>query len=145
MKMSQLVWMSSLVDSTVAQLLYMSTSVISFLAVLGQNTIICPVILISKNKSIIIRIAAKTFLKVPINSYRLYSFPWDIEADFLQEIHNEKRRGEHICKLSNIYTIIWRLWNITNKKGNLWCCNLNHLFNVYWFGNVYVIAQMKSR
>ena len=46
--------MSSFVDSTVPQLLDMSTSVISFLAVLGQNVIIGPVILISKNKSIII-------------------------------------------------------------------------------------------
>ena len=55
--------MSSLVDTTVAQLPDMSTSVISFLAVLGQNTIIYPMILISKNKSIIIRIAAKTFSK----------------------------------------------------------------------------------
>ena len=55
--------MSSLVDTTVAQLPDMSTSVISFLAVLGQNTIIYPVILISKNKSIIIRIAAKTLSK----------------------------------------------------------------------------------
>ena len=55
--------MSSLVDSTVAQLLDMSTSVISFLAELGQKNIICPVIFFSKNKSIIIRIAAKTSIK----------------------------------------------------------------------------------
>ena len=40
-------------------------------------------------------------------------------TDYLEEIHNEKRRGELICKLSNIDTIAWRLWNITNKNRNL--------------------------
>ena len=54
--------MSSSVDSTVTQLLDVSTSVVSLLAVLGQNDI-CPIIFISRNKSMITRMTAKTFLK----------------------------------------------------------------------------------